>query len=251
MGQLFPTLLVLAGIGSLVTGIMAAVRLPSHFRADVPRHVRREGEGSRHLFYLPLLDRYTVAGRRLQARLVGTLPWHIFLPIGLAGYGVQRGDGLSTLVGIAVVWGIIGALWFAAAWWFFVTRRGRVAPRDGEVEPAPEEFGPGQRRLCRCCGYPTIDPLDETWSCGLCDWSEDDADLPALPDARANFGRTYSAYDPARPPAWRPDGLSPDELHGRRAQVQEYDRYRRGPHRFDDARMWDRIFQLESVAPSE
>jgi hypothetical protein len=77
----------------------------------------------------------------------------------------------------------------------------------GVILPGQE----GVRYKCPCCGYPTLDERRGYEVCYLCDWEDDGQDDPyaeevwggpnhlySLAEARSNFKRYLTMYDPAK-----------------------------------------------------
>ena len=85
-----------------------------------------------------------------------------------------------------------------------------------------------ERDRCPCCRHPTIEEGDDT--CLLCDWPIDvgsDTEHPVpLSEARENFGRFTSIYNPKDAPEWLK--LSADEVAVKRRLIAAYKRIGRG-----------------------
>jgi len=111
-----------------------------------------------------------------------------------------------------------------------------------------EIAGFDRRRLCDCCQLPTLAAPDEydsdpQWelipaACDLCEWEsrpfdakgalrsdssdEERNDGLTVEEARVNFARFLSIYDPDNPPAWRLTPPSAEVLERRRALRAAY-----------------------------
>jgi hypothetical protein len=242
-----PTVVLALGIAGVCVVLWANAMHLRSFRADVPRSIR---ESRTHRGSLPLDvdlgDYYTVAGRRWRALAYGASP-SILLVI-LGGLGLRDGPGPEyartslalalPIAGIIVALGVRvrRAMQHESRLLAQETSPGRFRP---VVEPvAIAEFGPDHRRLCACCGYPTVAPDDESRSCDLCDWSaEGDAEAPALHVAQQHFQAHRTIYG-AVAPAWRGRPLSDDERAARERAVQRFELARASPEGFSDPALW-------------
>jgi hypothetical protein len=85
-----------------------------------------------------------------------------------------------------------------------------------------------ERDRCPCCRHPTIEEGDDT--CLLCDWPIDvgsDTEHPVpLREARENFGRFTTIYNPKNAPDWLT--LSADEVAVKSRLIAAYKRIDHG-----------------------
>ena len=95
---------------------------------------------------------------------------------------------------------------------------------------------PELRCTCPCCGYPTLSERYGYEICGLCDWEDDGQDDPyadeawggpngrySLTEARENFARHLSMYDPEelRGNEFAKDNLT--ETRAKRTAMEAFD----------------------------
>lgn len=127
------------------------------------------------------------------------------------------------------------------------------------------------RLRCECCGYRTrfIPPdqygqpllIDAPTSCRLCDWENapvddngrPDADAPSgedrngghtLAEAKANFARYLSMYDPAQLEPWMLGPPTPEELA---LKQQLVDAYGAIDEQTQSLEAWQRVLSLETA----
>lgn len=240
-------LVLLEGIIGVGIVLWARAKQLNAFRPDVPRSVREP----RIRMGVPPLDvefgdYFTVAGRRWRALALGATPAVILAILGGMGLSDGPGPAYARIVGTlsVAIWAVILALGLRVRNALRAERRiVAVAGADGRFHVPSEraavaEFGPEHRRLCDCCGFPTVDPNDHSRSCDLCDWAADlDAHAPELGDARRNFAEHRTIFG-ASAPEWRNQGLSADEREERERAVRRLEAAKRSPAGFDSPELW-------------
>ena len=99
---------------------------------------------------------------------------------------------------------------------------------------------------CPCCGYPTFQRTERLPHCVLCEWEEPapgEESAVSLADARANFARFGTIYDPQHLPAWmpRPPSAAARRERGEMRAAVEAMGVERRPDRLSE--LWGRFYR--------
>lgn len=132
--------------------------------------------------------------------------------------------------------------------------------REG-VQAAPEQ---GIRYGCPCCGYPTLTERGNYEICSLCHWEDDGQDNPraderwggpngnySLTEARLNFSRYLTMYDPDRPYPRIGGADSAVETQAKRIMMAAFDAM---PAATDQAMLdalWQRVYESDEILYTE
>jgi len=255
MRFLTPSAVAFAGV--VISGIAGAVhsaRLMKQFLPDLPRSLRRDlGTGrDPSLFFR---DVYTAEGRRTRAQMGRYFLVGMALMV-IAVAMEPRADDPP-----AYAWLLTFAGLYALG--MLITRdmraRSGAGTDDGTVTydrdaPAASSdprlrprFGPDDRALCECCGFPTLGMVDDKGTladeCPLCDYDESTmhADLAAC---RERFKRTLTALDPAQMASWGGRPFTARQLTLKVALLKRYEAMAR-EGAYDDAGRWAKVHALE------
>ena len=127
---------------------------------------------------------------------------------------------------------------------------------DAGVMRSPQD---GVRYRCPCCRYPTLDERGGYEICELCGWEDDGQDDPhadevwggpnglySLSEARSNFKKYLTQYDPAKEPE-RDVLPGPVEREAKRALMRAFDELSKQALATPDDEAWEKVYECEKA----